>query len=203
MLADDADRLRRQVAPENVSNRQSLDRLVDQARSLSEDLRRISHRLHPAIVTDLGLGLALRSLVDDFMDRTGLDAELLLVPHPPLPLSDDVDTALYRIVQEGLRNIAKHAGQTPVVVTLDWSAHEVVLFVSDLGLGFDSTHKPGLGLTGMRERAYLIGAAFSIVSSLGSGTTIQVRLPIFTQPRSAPPTDAPADYWETNPFSTA
>lgn len=177
LLADDADHLRVEAVLADESNRRRLDKLVDQARNLSEDLRRISHRLHPSVIQDLGLSVAIRSLTADFADRTGMPASFVEKSVPPhLPL--DVSTALYRIVQEALRNVTKHAGETSVLVTLNGRADDLVLFVSDLGAGFDATHQFGLGLLSMRERAYLAGGAFSLVSSVGNGTTVQVRVPL-------------------------
>jgi two-component system CheB/CheR fusion protein len=180
LLADDADRLRREANLRNEASVERLDQLVEQARALSDDLRRISHRLHPAIVQDLGVSVALRSLTADFSERTGMTADFS-ERNVPLFLPPDISTAVYRIVQEALRNVTKHAGQTSVLVKLDVYSDELVLFISDLGAGFDATNKPGLGLITMRERAYLAGGAFSVVSSLGIGTTVQVRLPLMQQ----------------------
>jgi two-component system CheB/CheR fusion protein len=181
LLADDADRLRSEAKFADEPGRRRLDDLVERARNLAEDLRRLSHRLHPAIVQDLGLAAALRSLTSEFEERTGMRASFV-EKNAPRQLPPDVGTALYRIAQEALRNVTKHAGQTSVLVTLDARPAELVLFVSDFGAGFDPAHAPGLGLISMRERAYLAGGAFSIVSSRGNGATIQVRIPIAAEP---------------------
>jgi signal transduction histidine kinase len=182
LLADDADRLRREANYRSGANIERLDQLVEQARALSEDLRRISHRLHPAIAQDLGVEVALRSLTAEFSERSGMEASFVGkdIPHD---LPAEMATAVYRIVQEALRNITKHAGHTSVLVKLEAHADELVLFISDLGAGFDATHKTGLGLVSMRERAYLAGGAFSLVSSLGIGTTVLVRLPLIHKPQ--------------------
>jgi two-component system CheB/CheR fusion protein len=177
LLADDADRLRRELKLSDDANRHRLDNLVVQARELSEDLRRISHALHPAILEDLGLVAAIRSLTDDFTERTGMPVELIDLNIPrDLPLG--VSTTLYRITQEALRNIVKHAGQTAVQITLGRALSEIVLQINDAGVGFDpSEEAQGLGLTCMRERARVAGGTLSINSAAGKGTTIRVHLP--------------------------
>ena len=148
LLADDADRLRREANLRSEASVERLDQLVEQARALSEDLRRISHRLHPAVVQDLGVSAALRSLTAEFSERTGMPATFV-ERNVPRHLPGDMGTAIYRIVQEALRNVTKHAGQTTVLVRLDVHPDELVLFVSDLGAGFDATYKTGLGLISM------------------------------------------------------
>lgn len=177
LLADDADRLRREVEWTDDSNRRRLDNLVDQARSLSEDLRRISHTLHPAIVEDLGIVAALRSLTKEFAERSGWPA-IFLEENVPSYLPADVSGSLYRVAQEALRNVQKHAGETSVRVTLHGHSGEVVLGVSDLGKGFDVPNETGLGITSMRERTCLSGGSFTLTSAPGKGTTIRVRLPV-------------------------
>ena len=176
LLADDAERLRREMKLTDDRNRHRLENLVHQARELSEDLRRLAHTLHPAVLEDLGLVSALRSLAEDFTDRTGLSAHLDIL-NVPRELPSALSTSVYRIVQEALRNIAKHAGETEVQIRLHAAAGELVLIVSDSGAGFDTTNQAGLGLTSMRERAFLADGSFSITSAPGKGTTVQVHIP--------------------------
>ena len=177
LLADDADQLRREAGLSDGANRIRLNSLVQQARSLSEDLRTISHKLHPAIIEDLGLAVALRSLTRHFSEKTKMPATLLAADLPrDLPL--EISTALYRIVQEALRNITKHAGQTSVSVTLETQSAGLGLIVSDLGTGFDPAVRKGLGLVSMRERAFLAGGTFTLVSAPSKGTTIYVWVPL-------------------------
>jgi signal transduction histidine kinase len=184
LLADDSDRLRRDLNVTDEANRHRLDSLVQQARSLSEDLRNISHSLHPSMLEDLGLKVAIRCLTRHFAERTGMAARFKATGEIPRDVPKEMGTALYRITQEALRNIAKHAGETPVSVDLEADGGELILTVADLGSGFiDSANESGLGLTSMRERAYLAGGVFSVVSAPGEGTTVKVRIPF---PRSAP-----------------
>jgi signal transduction histidine kinase len=182
LLADDSDRLRRELNVTDEANRHRLDSLVRQARSLSDDLRNISHSLHPSMLEDLGLTLAIRCLTRHFSERTGMAARFKASGDIPRDVPMETGTALYRIAQEALRNVAKHAGETPVSVDLEAVGGELLLTVSDSGNGFiDSANKVGLGLTSMRERAYLAGGVFSVVSAPGKGTTVKVRIP-FPQP---------------------
>jgi two-component system CheB/CheR fusion protein len=163
LLASDAEQLRQP----------SLHKLAGE---LSEDLRRISHALHPSILEDLGLASALRSLVAEFAEREGMPADFTH-RHVPAQLPIEVAGSLYRITQEALRNVSKHAGRTHVRVTLTGSKSGLRLVIRDLGEGFDPSETRGLGLISMEERARLIRASFRVTSSLGEGTTVQVQAP--------------------------
>jgi two-component system, chemotaxis family, CheB/CheR fusion protein len=148
--------------------------------SLNNDVREISHRLHPAILNDLGISAALSSLVEDFRQREGMPATYSEVNLPRL-LPQPIATALYRITQEALRNISKHAGETHVKVSLEGQDGVARLQVRDFGHGFDQDidyPTRGLGLISMEERARIAGGSFSIVSSLGNGTVITVEVPV-------------------------
>ena len=153
-----------------------LEPLLRQVESLSEDVRRISHQLHPSVVEDLGLEGALRQLVNDFQRvqnmRTCLVIQAVLVP---IPLG--TATALYRIAQEALNNCAKHAPSALVHVSLWMVKDQLQLAIKDNGPGFDITtvhKKDGLGLIGMRERARLAGGKLSLHSVPGAGTEVVV-----------------------------
>lgn len=180
LLADDADRLRRELHCDDELNRRRLDNLVNQARLLSDDLRNISHTLHPAILEDLGLAVALRSLTTQVAERSGLGVSFAASGVPrDLPL--ETTTAVYRIAQEALRNVTKHAGSATACVTLEAHAGELVLIVSDTGTGFNPKAQGGLGLISMRERAYLAGGVLNVASAMGKGTSVVFRLPIALQ----------------------
>ena len=148
--------------------------------SLNTDVRQISHQLHPAILTDLGLSEALRALVDEFGEREKMPATYM---SQDLPGSwpPEAATAIYRIAQEALRNVAKHAGKTHVKVALSGQDSKLQLKVMDFGVGFDleedsPTH--GLGLISMQERARLAGGTLTVQSELGHGTTVAVDIPL-------------------------
>ena len=142
-------------------------------------MRRISSELRPLILDDLGLVPAIEALVEQFTDRTGIACELA-VDDPALELADAQKTAVFRIVQESLTNVVKHARATRAEVTIQQADGEITINVSDNGVGF-AVNAPGgqqsHGLLGMRERAYLLRGEMKIMSSPGNGTTLEVRLP--------------------------
>ncbi len=171
-----------QVQSRLMQNPESLERqlaaLSQRISTLSNDVRSLSHRLHPAILDDLGLGFALRSLVEEFGEREGMPASFTRI-NVPDDLPKQVSAALYRITQEALRNVAKHAGKTHVRVLLEAEEHEICLEIVDMGDGFDQDERVhGLGLLSMAERAHLVGGFFKIQSQLGRGTSITVKVPL-------------------------
>ncbi len=152
----------------------------EQLASLNTGVRQISHHLHPSILQDLGLTEALRAMVDEFGRREGMPvtftAQDLPESWPP-----EVATTMYRISQEALRNIAKHAGKTHVKVVLSGNDRHLHLRVMDFGVGFDLTEDTplvGLGLISMQERARLAGGTLAVHSELGKGTTVFVDIPV-------------------------
>jgi two-component system CheB/CheR fusion protein len=161
-------------------NGSEIDELRYQISELANDVRRISHRLHPAILDDLGLPAALKALVEEFGEREGLPATYSGI-NLPATIPTNIAAALYRITQEALRNVAKHAGKTHVKVLLEEKDETLILQVIDLGVGFDQEADidgEGLGLISMTERARQIHGQFSIKSSLGKGTTMTVEVPL-------------------------
>ena len=154
-----------------------VEALRQRTSALSEEVRRISHRLHPSILDDLGLTHALRALVDDFAEREDMLATFVS-RNLPEEVPREIGGVLYRIAQEALRNVAKHAGKTHVKVTLEGVDGRLRLEIADLGEGFDPEDtRGGLGLIGMVERARLIGGTFGLQSALGRGTTVTVEAP--------------------------
>ncbi|MBI3900148.1 MAG: sensor histidine kinase [Gammaproteobacteria bacterium] len=141
--------------------------------------RRISSDLRPMMLDDLGLLPATEWLVQNFIERSGIQCHLA-VADPELEMYDPQAKMLFRVLQESLTNIAKHAQATSVDVTVENADGEIVFSVRDDGIGFTSTdpRKPNsYGLIGLRERVYLIGGKVKIESSPGHGTYIEVRLP--------------------------
>ncbi len=172
---------------ENVGN--GLQAVLDEKifpslQSLNTDVRQISHRLHPAIIDDLGLVPALKSLIDEFREREQMPATLLTQPVPEHLPSTTVIT-LYRIAQESLRNVAKHAGKTHVKLILDVKDDKLCLEIRDSGFGFDqeADGKPqGLGLLSIKERARIAGGHSTIRSTLGKGTIVSIEIPVHAKP---------------------
>ena len=154
--------------------------MKEQLIKLSEDVHTLSRQLHPSILDDLGLVDALRSECSSFSQREGIAVRCTLEP-APANLPTDIALCLYRIAQEGLRNIAKHADVKEATISLASTEEGILLSVEDEGFGFDPAQfhgKPGLGLVSMEERARLIGGDFSLRSKPGKGTLIEVWAPL-------------------------
>lgn len=151
-----------------------------------DQVRKLALALRPPALDQLGLIPALRALTREFSDQTRI-AGTFDPPDDPVELAPERATALYRIVQEALTNIAKHAEARNVAVTLQCLEHAVSVIVRDDGHGFDlcdlrqperRPDGPGLGLFGMEERARLLGGAYTIESIPGVGTTIMATIPL-------------------------
>ncbi len=142
-----------------------------------EELLRLARELRPAALDDHGLAAALRGKIGDFARRTGVRTDLELDLSDVAALAPEEQIVVYRVVQESLSNIARHAEAGNVLVALARDGHEVVARVQDDGRGF--TAQPagtGIGLTGMRERALLAGGSLDVRSEPGRGTTVELRL---------------------------
>lgn len=174
----DGDQLEQNIPPDASAAKEGLARIRERLASLSQDVRLMSHRLHPSIIEDLGLNPALQLLTEEFGRRENMIATFASQNVPGnVPL--EVATALYRIAQETLRNVSKHAGQTHARVSLRGTPEGLQLQVADFGNGFDTkTGKPGLGLLSMEERARHIGATLRVQSAPGEGTRVTVNVPL-------------------------
>ena len=144
-----------------------------------DETRRAIGGLRPSVLDDLGLGPSLESLVDSLVN---MRAE---VEFTPCKLAPHLELALYRIAQEALQNVVKHAGASFVLVQLAADPERVRLSVADDGCGFDparagggSQTRPSYGMAGMRERAELIGGHVTVTSRVGVGTTVEVTVPL-------------------------
>ena len=141
------------------------------------ELVRLARELRPVALDDLGLGAALRTQVHEFGRRAGLETSLTIPATGVEDLDADEQIVVYRIVQEGLSNVARHAHARRVRVDVERLAGGTVVRLADDGSGFRPTAAtPGLGLKGMRERAVLAGGRFCVASAPGRGTTIELRL---------------------------
>lgn len=145
-------------------------------------LRRVAHRLHPAIIEQGGLVPALAQLAEDNERMSGLSVETRLPPFSQERLIDrERSLILFRIAQEALRNVAKHASATRAEIVVEVANKQLTLIVSDDGRGFDTAGARGargLGLISMGERARLADGNFSLFSKPGGGTTIRVTVPL-------------------------
>jgi signal transduction histidine kinase len=149
---------------------------------VEEQLRRLSHELRPTILDDLGLVPALQFLTDGISRR----AELSIRIRSSLEgrYAPDVETALYRIVQEALTNVTKHAQAKNVEIHLTKVAKNLHCLIHDDGIGFDLAsvlsckERTGLGLVGIRERLVAVGGTLQIDSAVGRGTELLIRIPL-------------------------
>jgi signal transduction histidine kinase len=164
---------------------QRVDALRQEIEDLAVMLRRVAHRLHPALIDQAGLIPALQGLTNDVSRASGLSVEASL-PNGTVPsLSRDHALLVYRIAQEALRNVAKHSGVKQARLVVAYTPEWIELTVSDQGRGFvtdDTARGRGLGLISMGERARLAGGALEIWSQPGSGTTIRVTVPLTPSP---------------------
>ena len=157
-----------------------LHRVREQVVKLSADIHRLSRQLHPSILDDLGLVNAIEAECVNFSQREGIQVKFTS-KNVPATLPRDLALCLYRIAQESLRNIAKHAKTDKAVVTLAGTDGGILLSVRDYGMGFDPARvrgNGGLGLISMAERVRLIQGDLSVESRPGQGTRIEVRVPL-------------------------
>jgi len=155
---------------------------------LSNELRTVSHLLHPPLLDEVGLSSALRGYVEGFAERSGIKVDME-IPDDFGRLSQELETAIFRIVQESLTNIHRHSGSPMARIGISRSLGNVNVEVQDQGKGLslenriamESTGRAGVGIRGMRERVRQLGGDLRIASGPnGVGTTILVRLPIGT-----------------------
>ncbi|TET37466.1 MAG: PAS domain S-box protein, partial [Dehalococcoidia bacterium] len=161
-----------------------LEELRQQANSILEGVRRFSQDLRPSVLDDLGLLPALEWLTSELRTQYGVLAEIKVLG-APRRLPPEAELVLFRIAQEALRNVWKHAQASRAVVTVEFGDSKMGIEVSDDGKGFkvpprvgDLTSEGKLGLVGMLERARLLGGSLVVQSDLGKGTTVAVEAPI-------------------------
>ena len=158
-----------------------LQELGDSAERLATDLQQVSHQLHPSILEHVGLEAAVREQLDEFAIRTGLKADIIVQQLlPAIPREQGL--CLYRVLQESLRNVQKHAGATQVLVRLLRTSKGIGLCVHDDGCGFKevegATNRKGLGLISMEERVRVLQGMFRIKTKPGDGTEIHAWVPL-------------------------
>lgn len=143
-------------------------------------LRRMASELRPRTLDDLGLLAALESQAQEFESRTGIRC-IVAVPKDPVMLDADRSTAIFRIFQESLTNVARHAHATRVEAHFEKDDNRLIFQVSDNGIGFDPAEvkaRKSLGLVGMQERALMLNGNFKIEGVPGTGTTMTLSIPL-------------------------
>lgn len=176
------------VSPDEA--RPAFQTLAQRLAAISDDVRRMAYQFHPSILDDLGLFAALQSLTDDFSAKTGIKT-IVVQEEFDDPLPRDVASCLYRITQESLANVTKHARTTRVELELTCDGQAVTLSIHDGGVGFDPervrAQQLGLGLINMRERVRSVRGHLDIQSQPGQGTHIVVHIPLPGAPHESSP----------------
>lgn len=161
--------------------RQAFQSLAQQLAAISDDVRQIAYQLHPSILDDLGLSAALEQLANAFSANTGIKT-IVVQEDFGESLPHDIASCLYRIVQESLTNVRKHANASRVELELTCDGQDITLCIRDSGVGFDlervrNDHR-GLGLVNMRERVQSVHGCLEIQAEPGQGTRILVQIPL-------------------------
>ncbi len=172
--------LERQQAECCVNSRIVIEKALALVREIDDDIDSLARVLRPVAVSDLGLAGSLQQLARQWASTAHIDADC----HCDIaesPLSPDAEVTVYRVAQEALHNVLKHAHATRVSIIGEVSGGSMVLVVEDNGVGFDVSKQcdavDGMGLSGMRERAALVGGTLHVASVSGKGTTVSLRIP--------------------------
>ncbi|MGH2999038.1 MAG: histidine kinase [Gaiellaceae bacterium] len=161
------------TAPEH---RDEIDEAKQAVRAALDEVRRISSELRPEMLEHLGLVSALTELSRSFQRASGVEVERRFESSLPT-LSDDTELAVYRVAQESLTNIARHAQARHVTIDLESGPGRVVLRVVDDGRGFSGIPEQNGGLRSMRERSLLVGGALAIKQAAGKGVEVRLEVP--------------------------
>lgn len=169
-----SDKLRTRVQP-----------LQELARQTAQDLHRVALELRPTALDDLGLVKAIRNLAETWSIHCGINIDFEAGQYEPAGISSEIETTVYRIIQEALNNVAKHSGANHVGLVLRRAADHVQTIIEDDGRGFDvaracsaANANGGLGLLGIHERLGVIGGSLNVESAPARGATLIVRVPI-------------------------
>jgi len=178
MMAIELEKLAENVGASSVEAGQRLQGLYNQASELGADLHSLSHSLHSSTLESLGLVAGVRAFCEEFAEQQHIQVDFA---HEDVPRGIPADTALciFRVAQEGLRNVKRHSGADRTEVRLEWKDEKLHLSVSDWGRGFEP-NKPsvsGIGIRSMEERLRVLGGHLEIHSRRLQGTTIDAWLP--------------------------
>ncbi len=168
-----------------TSTHKTIQSLSQRLARISDDVRRMAYQFHPSILDDLGLTAALKHMADEWSEKTGIRT-IIVGEEMEEPLPRDVASCLYRVAQESLANVMKHARAARVELELTCDSQEITLSIYDTGVGFDfkdaqASHS-GLGLVNMRERVRSVQGRLDIQSERGRGTRIIVHIPFSGAP---------------------
>jgi signal transduction histidine kinase len=169
----------REMTPAAQESLQEVSCVLDE---IAEELRRLAHEMRPIILDNLGLVPALEVLAEGVTKRTALTIRVEGAEDERLP--SIIETALYRIVQEAITNVVKHARAQGVVIRVDREPRSVRCSIRDDGVGFDAkavsrhTERSGLGLPGIANRAEALGGTLEIIAAPGQGTALLINIPV-------------------------
>jgi len=179
-LAFDIDDHMQQVPDLSPDARETLQLIKSEVAELSDHLRDLAHRLHPSVLDDLGISSALRVCAHDFEQREQIPIRLTL-EESERPMGRHLAECLFRVTQEALRNVAKHAGAKHVLLKLTYHEDHVLLQIEDDGRGFTPEDRQsvqrGLGLVSMGERVRLLDGTLRLTSDPGRGARISISIP--------------------------
>jgi signal transduction histidine kinase len=174
-------RMEKEQTSDSEPLREQIRRVSEGLTAVSDDVRQMAYRFHPAILDDLGLPKAVRRLVNEFSARTGIQSTYVL-KDPVATLPPEISICLYRVVQESLSNISRHAEASQVEVELICEDDVVSLSVRDNGVGFNARHGAQsdghLGLLSMKERVRMAKGTLEVESIPMHGTQIRVDIPL-------------------------
>jgi signal transduction histidine kinase len=156
--------------------RAALHEANDITETTLQNVRDLSQLLHPSTLDDFGLPDTLRTYLKRFGERTSIRTQLMATLPERLP--PQIETSLYRIIQEAMNNVARHSGATACMVTINIVAGKLQLVIDDNGSGLKASHGPGLGLIAMRERAVAQAGTFTIESPVTGGTRVIVTMEV-------------------------
>jgi PAS domain S-box-containing protein len=161
--------------------RETLAKIKEQLKELTQNVRKMSYSIHPAVLEDLGLVPALRSYIEKFVESNGLRVEIVTTGFDGKLIGDEA-LAMYRVAQEALTNVVKHSNAGNVTVKIVRGYPDLIMSIEDDGVGFKpeslEMRGKGLGIINMRERLEGMGGRFRLYSAPGSGTRIRASIPM-------------------------
>jgi signal transduction histidine kinase len=179
----DLDGIGREAAA-SASIRERVEKLKELTTDIGQEVNQLAWEIRPTALDDLGLQKALQQFLEEWAERSTIRFDVHLALNDRR-LPPAIETALYRVLQEAIRNAVKHAEASKVGVILEATATEVRLIVEDDGKGFvwdrlaaEAAASPRLGLLGVRERLALVGGVLEVETAPGSGTTLLIHVPI-------------------------
>lgn len=181
MLAVEVEALAQNIPPSPELLVHQLRALQKKVAEVSDEVRRLAYQLHPSILDHLGLAVALRSYAEDMSRRGEVRVAFTHGPLPPC-IPQDIASCLYRVAQESLRNVVRHAQADRVAIKLATAGRDLTLSIKDNGKGFDPAERQegrwGLGIVSMRERIRLVNGTLAVESRPGQGVRIVARVPL-------------------------